>query len=66
MTDEELELVLAQLHNIAPFDVQLSLAIDACHDELNALWGKRGVWAWIRRWWVTRRLRRLQQLEIKR
>ena len=58
MTDEELE--QAQLHNIAPFDRLLSLAIDACHDELDALCGKRGVWAWCKRWWITRRLRQLE------
>lgn len=38
----------------------LSLAIDACHDALWHLQGERGVWVVVRRWWIERKLRRLE------
>lgn len=58
MNDEELdELVLS---NFTPFDRRLSLAIDACHDELDKLHGRRGVGAWARRLWWRWQLRKLE------
>lgn len=43
------------------FDRRLSLSIDRCHDALNTLHPRRGLWAWaLRRVWKWR-LRRLER-----
>lgn len=47
-------------HKTHPFDRQLSLAIDATHDELNRLHDRRGLRAWWRRWQLRRQLRKLE------
>lgn len=43
-----------------PFDKCLSLAIDVLHDQLNQLACRRGVTVGLRRWWLKRKLRRLE------
>ena len=43
------------------FDRQLSLAIDAAHNELDRLACQRGLWVTMRRWWVRLQLRRLER-----
>lgn len=58
MTEQELDDLV--LSNFTPFDRRLSLAIDACHDRLDALHGKPGMGAWATRLWWRWQLRRLE------
>lgn len=45
-----------------PFDRQLSLALDAIHDELDSLSCQRGLRAW---WWRFLLRRQLRKLEAR-
>jgi hypothetical protein len=42
------------------FDRALSLAIDAVHDEIDRLSCQHGLRVWLRRWWLRRKLQRLE------
>lgn len=44
-----------------PYNKQLSLAIDAVHDELDRLACRKGLRVWVRRWWMRRQLRKLER-----
>jgi hypothetical protein len=43
------------------FDRALSLAIDAVHDEIDRLSCQHGLRVQIRRWWLQRKLRKLER-----
>ena len=46
--------------NPKTFDRNLSLAIDLCHWQLDALRESRGAWTWLYRAWLRFRLHRLE------
>lgn len=54
-------------HRITPrsrsqtFDRNLSLAIDLCHWQIDALRDSRGAWTWLYRAWLRFRLHRLEE-----